>query len=162
MGDFDTTSRSAAIIAAASSALPPLAHELVKHRIPEYETVLYIPRKFRAQGINSRLLFEGVLCPGARKCDTLYWKQCLMFSVKWDVWSLQYLDTQSRKNVKKINKKYLLNAYNILYLHSLNAYDISIFRMMRYFSHFVGFSFIWEVLNNGLTRIFYFYSFKLI
>jgi len=64
--DSDATVRSAAIAAAASSALPLLDHEFAKHRILEYETVLYIPPKFRAQGINSQLLFEGILCNSRR------------------------------------------------------------------------------------------------
>ena len=157
MGDFDTTSRSVAVTTVASSVLPFLAHELVKHRIPEYETVLYIPRKFRAQGINSRLLFEGVFCPGARKCDTLYGEQCLMFSVKVS----DMISIISRYAKSKKCKKKSIFTQCLQYICIYSMLTIYLFCIMRYFSHFVGFSFISEVLNN-LTRIFYFYSFKIL
>lgn len=129
MGDFDTTSRSVATVA--SSVLPFLAHELVKHRIPEYETVLYIPRKFRAQGINSRLLFEGVFCPGARKCDTLYGEQCLMFSVK--VSDMISIISRYAKSKKCKKKKYIYSMPTI-YLYLLNAYDIPVLYNEIFFS----------------------------
>ena len=63
------------------------------------------------------------------------------------------------KNVKKIKSIYSMPT---IYLYLLNAHDIPMFCVMRYFSHFVGFSSISEVLNNGLTRIFYFCSFKIL